>query len=73
MIHSGLGHDGEARRLLDQADQWMAEADKAPPGTEKVPRWSSLFEKPVVLLLRREAASLINANSSFPADPFRAL
>jgi hypothetical protein len=77
MIHSGLGHDGEARRLFDQADRWMAEADKAPPGTEGVPRWSSAvprwsssFEKPVVLLLRREAESLINANSSFPADPF---
>jgi hypothetical protein len=71
MIHGGLGHDGEARRLLDQADQWIAEADKAPVGTENdVPRWSTLFAKPVVLLLRREADSLINANSSFPADPF---
>jgi tetratricopeptide (TPR) repeat protein len=71
MIHSGLGHDGEARRLLDQADQWIAEADKAPVGTENdVPRWPSLFAKPVVLLLRREAESFINANSSFPADPF---
>ena len=34
MIHSGLGHTSEARRLLQQADQWIAEADKAPPGTE---------------------------------------
>jgi WD40 repeat protein/tetratricopeptide (TPR) repeat protein len=71
MIHSGLGHDDESRRLLDRADQWIAAADKAPVGTENdVPRWSSLFEKPVVLLLRREAGSLINASSSFPADPF---
>ena len=71
MIHSGLGHTSEARRLLDQADQWIAEADKAPPGTENDgPRWSNLTEKPVILLLRREAESLIDADSSFPADPF---
>jgi tetratricopeptide (TPR) repeat protein len=67
MIHSGLGHDREARRLLDQADQRIAEADKAPVGTaddvlrwsSDVPRWSSLFAKPVVLLLRREAEAMI--------------
>jgi hypothetical protein len=71
MIHSGLGHDGEARRMLDQADQWIAAADKAPVGTENdVPRWSSLFAKPVVLLVRREAESFITVNSSFPDDPF---
>ena len=29
MIHSGLGHTSEARRLLEQADQWIVEADKA--------------------------------------------
>jgi hypothetical protein len=71
MIHSGLGHGGQARRLLDQADQWIAAADKVPVGTENdVARWPSLFARPVVLLLRREAESFINANSSFPADPF---
>ena len=71
MIHSGLGHTDEARRLLEQADQWIAEADKAPPGTENDgPRWSSLIEKPVILLLRREAESLISANLIFPTDPF---
>jgi hypothetical protein len=71
MIHSGLGHGGQARRLLDQADQWIAAADKVPVGTENdVPRWSSLFARPVVLPLRREAESFIKANSSFPADQF---
>jgi hypothetical protein len=71
MIHSGLGHGDQARRLLDQADQWTAAADKMPVGTENdVPRWPSLFARPVVLPLRREAESFIKANSSFPADPF---
>jgi tetratricopeptide (TPR) repeat protein len=80
MIHNGLGHDGEARRLLDQADQWIDEADEAPPGTEHDgsdwiyvhdgPHWFSVIEKPIVLLLRHEAESLISASSSFPADPF---
>jgi hypothetical protein len=71
MIHSGLGHGGQARRLLDQADQWIAAADKVPVGPDNdVPRWPSLFAKPVVPQLRREAESFINANSSFPADPF---
>jgi tetratricopeptide (TPR) repeat protein len=71
MIQSGLGHEGKARRLLDQADQWITEADKAPPGTENDgPQWNRLIEKPVVRLLRREAESLMSADSTFPADPF---
>jgi tetratricopeptide (TPR) repeat protein len=71
MISSGQGHTIEARRLLDQADQWIAEADKAPPGTENDgPRWNSVIEKPVIRLLRGEAESLISADSTFPADPF---
>jgi tetratricopeptide (TPR) repeat protein len=71
MIHSGLGHTSEARRCLQQADQWIDQADKPPPGTEtEAPRWSSLSEKPTTLLLRREAEALISADSNFPADPF---
>jgi WD40 repeat protein/tetratricopeptide (TPR) repeat protein len=71
MIHSGQGHDGEARRLLDQADQWIIEADKAPSGTENEgPRWSSLTEKPTILFLRREAEAAILNDSIFPTDPF---
>src|SRR5206468_1176664 len=71
MIHSGLGHTSEARRLLDQADRWIDEADKASPGTENEgPRWNTSIEKPVIRLLRREAESLIGADSNFPANPF---
>jgi WD40 repeat protein/serine/threonine protein kinase/tetratricopeptide (TPR) repeat protein len=71
MIHSGLGHTSEARRVLDQADRWIDEADKAPPGTaNEGRRWNTSIEKPVILLLRREAESVISADSSFPADPF---
>jgi tetratricopeptide (TPR) repeat protein len=71
MIHSGLGHTGEARRLLQHADQWVLAVDKAPPETENDgPRWDSLTEKPVILLLRREAEALLSADSIFPVDPF---
>jgi hypothetical protein len=71
MIHNGLGHEGEARRLLDQADQWITEADKAPPGTENEdPRWSNLTEKPTILLLRREAEAVILYDPIFPPNPF---
>jgi tetratricopeptide (TPR) repeat protein len=71
MIHIGLGRPSEARRLLQQADQWITEADKAMSGTqEEGPRWSNLTEKPVTLLLRREAEALLRSDSIFPADPF---
>jgi tetratricopeptide (TPR) repeat protein len=71
MIHSGLGHTSEARRLLQRADRWIVEADQAPSGAEKEgPRWSNLTEKPIILLLRREAEASIRYDSTFPADPF---
>jgi tetratricopeptide (TPR) repeat protein len=71
MIHSRLGHTSEARRLLQQADQWIREADKAPSGTEKEgPRWSNLTEKPTILLLRSEAEAEIRFDPAFPADLF---
>ena len=71
MIHSGLGHTSEARRFLQQAEQWIVEADNAPSGTEKEgPRWSSLTEKPTILLLRSEAEAVIRFDPVFPADPF---
>jgi WD40 repeat protein/Flp pilus assembly protein TadD len=71
MIHSGLGHSSEARRLLQQAEQWIAEADKAPSGTQKEgPSWSSVTERPTIVLLRREAEALLSAEANFPADPF---
>jgi WD40 repeat protein len=71
MIHSRLGHPSEARRLLQQADQWITEADKAPLGTENEgPRWSNLTERPTTLLLRREAEAVILYDPIFPTDPF---
>ena len=71
MIHSRLGQTSEARRLLEQADQWIVEADKAPSGTEREgARWSDLTEKPTILLLRREAEAVIRSGPVFPADPF---
>ncbi len=71
MIHSGLGRTSEARRFLQQADQWIMAADKAPSGTEKEgSRWSNLAEKPTILLLRREAEAVILYDPVFPADPF---
>jgi hypothetical protein len=71
MIHSGLGHTSEASRLLQQADRWIVEADQAPSGAEQGgPRWSNLTEKPLILLLRREAEASIRYDSNFPVDPF---
>jgi hypothetical protein len=71
MIDSGLGHTREARRCLQQADRWIEQADKAPPGTENDgPRWSSLIEKPTIGLRRREAEAMIRSDAIFPADPF---
>jgi WD40 repeat protein/serine/threonine protein kinase/tetratricopeptide (TPR) repeat protein len=71
MIHSRLGHTSEARRCLQQADQWITEADKAPSGTEQEgPRWSNLTERPTTVLLRREAEALLSADVNFPPNPF---
>jgi tetratricopeptide (TPR) repeat protein len=71
MIQSRLGHTSEARRSLQQADQWIAEADKSPSGTENEgPRWSNLTEKPTILVLRREAEAVLRFDPVFPADPF---
>ena len=54
-----------------QADQWIAEADKAPSSTEaEGPRWSSLTERPTILLLRSEAEAVVRFDPVFPANPF---
>jgi WD40 repeat protein/serine/threonine protein kinase/tetratricopeptide (TPR) repeat protein len=71
MIHGGLGHPSEARRLLQQAEEWITEADKAPSGTEEEgPRWNNLTDRPTTLLLRREAEAVIRSDGVFPTDPF---
>jgi tetratricopeptide (TPR) repeat protein len=71
MIHSGLGHTNEARRFLQQADEWNTEADKAPSGTEKEgPHWSDLTEKPITHILRSEAEAVILNDPILPKHPF---
>jgi tetratricopeptide (TPR) repeat protein len=71
MIHSRLGHTSEALRFLQQADQWITEADKAPSETDKKgPRWMDLTERPTILLLRSEAEVVVRFDPVFPADPF---
>jgi WD40 repeat protein/tetratricopeptide (TPR) repeat protein len=70
MIHGRLGRLSEARRLLEQADRWITEADQSPSGMEQEsPRWNDSTEKPIILLLRREAEAAILDDSVFPADP----
>ena len=71
MIQSRLGHTSEARRCLEQAGDWIVEADQAPPGIEKEgPRWDDTVEKPMILLLRSEAEAVIRFDPAFPANPF---
>jgi hypothetical protein len=71
MIHAGLGHRSEGRRMLEQADQWITEADKPPSGSEEEgPRWNDLTERSTTLLLRREAEAVVIHDRIFPADPF---
>ena len=71
MIHSRLGHPSEAGEFLRRANQWIAEADKAPSTTEKTgPSWMNLIERPTILILRREAEAVLRFDPVFPADPF---
>jgi tetratricopeptide (TPR) repeat protein len=71
MIHNRLAHTSDARRLLQETDQWIAEADKAPPGTpNEGPSWRSVTQRPAIMLLRREAEALIRSAPVFPVDPF---
>jgi tetratricopeptide (TPR) repeat protein len=71
MIHGDLDRPSEARRLLQQADQWIAEADKVASETEEErPRWNNLTERPTTLLIRREAEALVRLDPIFPSDPF---
>ena len=63
MIHGGLGHAGEAGQMLARADQWIAEADKTST-------WGREYERPSIMLLRREARAVVLYDPIFPADPF---
>jgi hypothetical protein len=57
--------------LLQQADQWIAEADKTQSSTVgEGPRWSGLTERPTILVLRSEAEAVVRFSPVFPADPF---
>ncbi len=72
MIHSRLGHADQARRMLSQAGQWIAEADTAKQGTsgDNPSGWSNEYEKPTILFLLHEAEAVILYDPIFPADPF---
>jgi WD40 repeat protein/tetratricopeptide (TPR) repeat protein/predicted Ser/Thr protein kinase len=71
MIHSGLGHTDDAHRFLQQAEQWIGEADNAVMGTgQEGAHWANPTEKATILLLRREALAMIRFGSVFPNDPF---
>jgi eukaryotic-like serine/threonine-protein kinase len=71
MIHSRLGHPSEARRYLQQADEWITEADKESSATGKEgPSWMNLTERPTIRILRREAEAVVLLDPVFPDDPF---
>jgi hypothetical protein len=71
MIHGPLGRPSEALRLLEQADRWITEADKAPSATEgEGYYWSGLTERPTILVLRSEAEAVVRCDPVFTADPF---
>jgi WD40 repeat protein/tetratricopeptide (TPR) repeat protein len=74
MIYSRLGQSTDARRQLEKAREWIAEADKLPTATRQTdssrPQWQSLLEQHLVRLLRSEAEAVILHDPVFPADPF---
>jgi hypothetical protein len=71
MIHGRLGHRDEARRMLAQADQWIANANLSKPGTDGGSQigWIDEYEKPTIVLLRREAEFVIRNGPELPNDP----
>jgi WD40 repeat protein/serine/threonine protein kinase/tetratricopeptide (TPR) repeat protein len=72
MIHGRLGHPDQARRMLSLANQWIAVADAIEKGNsgDKQSGWTNDDEKSMILLLRKEAESLVMNDSGLPADPF---
>jgi WD40 repeat protein/tetratricopeptide (TPR) repeat protein len=73
MIHSRLGHAGEARRLLADADRWLEEAERSTPSTQSSsnqPDWQMVMDQQMTHLLRNEAEAVIRYDPVFPADPF---
>jgi hypothetical protein len=71
MVHGRLGHAEEARRMLEKADRWIAEVDRATQSSGGTgPRWSNEFEGPTIRLLRVEAEAVTRLDPIFPPDPF---
>jgi hypothetical protein len=67
MVHGRLGHSEAARRMLENADRWMAEADRATQDSGRAgPRWSNDFEGPSIWLLRGEAEVVTRFDPIFP-------
>jgi WD40 repeat protein/tetratricopeptide (TPR) repeat protein len=71
MIHGRLGRPDQARQMLAQADQWVANADQSRRGADgdKQQGWSDEYEKPTILLLRREAEAMVRSDPEEPDHP----
>jgi WD40 repeat protein/serine/threonine protein kinase/tetratricopeptide (TPR) repeat protein len=71
MIHGRLRHLDDARQLLAQADQWIANADQSKRGaaSDRHSSWSDEYERPTTLLLRREAESVLSGDAELPSEP----
>ena len=70
MAHHRLGRPAEARRCLDEAARWIEQADRH-EGDDLIgtrPAWGDWHERPVYLLLLREAEALLNGERP-PAQP----
>jgi tetratricopeptide (TPR) repeat protein len=71
MIHGRLGHAEEARRMLEEADRWIAEVDRATQDSGGTgPSWPNEFGGPTIRLLRGEAEAVTRFDPIFPPDPF---
>ena len=70
MAHHRLGRPEEARRCLGEAARWIEQADRH-EGDDLIgtrPAWGDWHERPVYLLLLREAEELL-AGERLPAQP----
>jgi hypothetical protein len=66
IAHHHLGHADEARRCLEKADHWAAEADRVETDATGIDDplnrvWAGWFEKVENHALRSEAAVLLDA------------
>jgi hypothetical protein len=73
MIHHRLGHRDQARRLLAQAGQRLANTGSTDrvAGGDRLSEWLGEYEnESAIRLLLREAEAVILLDPVFPMDPF---